>query len=207
MDYGALTTIGWISEKQGFKKEPYASHHEFVANYSVARRSFTISYYADWKKVFGSYDLMINAISRGPNNVSNFFGVGNETQFINPGKEGIEYYRNRYDLINADVRIKKQAGKNLSWNGGIAAQYYTSSLSDNQSRFLGIYNVQHPSENVFSSRFYAGIGAGMDLHSFRSDVLPSGGVHFTADIKAMKQVAGEKNLSGQLFQPLRLTCH
>jgi hypothetical protein len=191
MDFGALTTVGWLREKQGFKKEPYASLQYLTANYSTSRQSFTFRYSGDFKKVFGSYDLLVNAIALGPKNLSNFFGVGNETEFINPGKEGIEYYRSRYDLVNADVRIKKQIGRNLSWNAGVAGQYYTSSMSDNVSRYLGAYDQQNPSDNVFASRFFAGLCAGLDLQTFKADLLHSTGIHFTADIKGMKESGGE----------------
>jgi hypothetical protein len=191
MDFGALTSLGWIREKQGFRKEPYASLQQLVVNYSTGRKSFTIRYDGDFKSVLGKYDLLVNVLSLGPENVSNFFGVGNETEFINPGREGINYYRSRYDLVNADVRIRKSFVKGFSWNGGLSAQYYTSYQAANEDRFLGLYAKKNPSENVFSNRFYAGVSVGLEWQNLKRAGLYAHGFQFAADIKSMTQLNGE----------------
>src|ERR1044072_3959010 len=128
-DYGISVVGGFAFTKHGFRKEPYAFRHQLLIEYSFVRKSFLINYTADYKKVFGKNDLNINVFSRGPNNVSNFFGIGNNTYFRErDGK--ISYYRNRYDYVQGDVRISRTL-KNWTISGGPGVQFYNSKLSSN----------------------------------------------------------------------------
>jgi hypothetical protein len=199
LDQGLLYRLGILYEKQGFKKEPYAAKHEFFANYSSGRRSFLFTYSADIKKFFGKNDLGIHLLSRGPHNVSNFFGIGNETKFNNSDKNGIVYYRNRYDYINADIRIKRSVSKSFNLSGGLAAQYYTSSQSNNQNSFLNEYNAVNLNENVFRDHFYGGLVGGAEFNT-RSDVLlPSKGLNWNTEARVMKQLNEDGKTYGQVF--------
>ncbi|MBC7872366.1 MAG: hypothetical protein H7Y01_00135, partial [Ferruginibacter sp.] len=78
-----LFRVGFSNERQGFRKGPYAFYNEFMVNYSLARQTFLITYFAEFKKLVGKNDLGINLYSRGPRSISNFFGLGNETVFEN----------------------------------------------------------------------------------------------------------------------------
>jgi hypothetical protein len=190
MDQGALTTVGWIWEKQGFRKSPYASRHLLTANYSPARGSFGFRYTGDWLRVFGKYGLLVDAVSRGPHNVSNFFGIGNESDFANPDKSSLGFYRNRYDMADLDIRLKRALGKRVTITGGIAGQYYTSSAENNQDKFLHVYDQQMPAEDVFGTRYYTGFGAGLEMVQSLSPYHLARGFGFRVDIKTMKQTGG-----------------
>ncbi len=60
------------------------------------------------KKYLGINDLEIDAHLLGPNNLSNFFGIGNNTKFINKGNRKMPYYRNRYDYLTVDFKLKRK---------------------------------------------------------------------------------------------------
>lgn len=205
-DYGVSLIGGFALTKHGFRKEPYASRNELLVEYSLARHSFEITYKGDFRKAVGDNDLKINVRSRGPNNVSNFFGIGNETVFekdhIIKDEEGddkkpIEYYRNRYDLINADVRLSHTYNK-LTINGGIAGQYYTSSADNNDDKYLAAYNATNPQQNVFSNKAYAGLVAGFDYDT-RNGPRPTKGVYWTTSLTGLQQVNSGSNRYGQIF--------
>ena len=206
IDQRVFASVGWIFQKNGFRKEPYASRHSVVVGYSPFRGSFAFSYDADWRHVFGKYGLNFNLTSLGPHNLSNFFGLGNETPFPAESKNGrrILYYRNRYDLVHADLRIRRYKDQHFSWNAGFTAQYYHSSEDDNRQRFLGAYNLAHPGDKVFTNRVHAGLGAGLAYDSRRAGLLPSGGVFFSLDAKAMEQLRGERRDFASLRADLSL---
>ena len=82
IDQGIQIGLGYVIEKQGFRKSPYARKHEFWANYNSGRKSFILDYVSDFKKAIGNNDLIIHANLLGPNNLSNFFGLGNNTENI-----------------------------------------------------------------------------------------------------------------------------
>ncbi|MDB5061373.1 MAG: hypothetical protein JWP67_1216, partial [Mucilaginibacter sp.] len=99
-DYGFSLVGGFSYTKHGFRKEPYAYRHKLLVDYSFVRHSYLITYEGDYKKAIGNNDLNINIVSRGPNSVNNFFGIGNESHFADKGSREIGFYRNRYDLVN-----------------------------------------------------------------------------------------------------------
>lgn len=206
VDDRTFVSIGWAFEKHGFRKEPYASRHEIIAGYSPTRGSFAFAYDADWRHVFGKYGLNFRLVSLGPRNLFNFFGTGNETVFPTESRNGkdILFYRNRYDIVHADLRIKRYKDNVFSWSAGLTAQYYASSEEHNRNRFLSGYNLTHPGEEVFTNRVHAGLGAGLQVDTRRKGLLTPGGIFFNLDVKAMKQLRGENRSFGSLVSDLSL---
>jgi hypothetical protein len=196
LDQGLQFRVGLIDEKHGFRKEPYASKQELYGYYSTGRKSFMFTYSADIKKIFGNTDLQINIISRAPKYVSNFFGIGNETVFRKSDGKQINYYRNRYDYVNGDIRFKWNLNELFSISTGIAGQYYGSTAANNQNRFLGEYNISHPEEKVFSQRYYAGLVAGFTWSTRKHSLLPRSGIYWNVETSAMKQLNNEQNTFG-----------
>jgi hypothetical protein len=151
---------GLKAEKFGFKRNPYVYKQELKVSYTLAKQSFIITYKGDFKKVIGDNDLEINILERGPKNVNNFFGLGNQGEFVNAGTKTFDYYRNRYDYTVADVRLAHQFN-NWQISGGLIGQYYTSLAGNNGNHFFGEYNQLHPELNLFATKFYAGLIAGV----------------------------------------------
>jgi len=121
--------------------------------------------------------LVVNVLSKGPNYNSYFFGVGNNTVFVNSGDKQIEYYRNVYDDVIADVRLRHKYGK---WVGslGVIEEYYNSSQNDNQDRFLNEYNEQHPNEKVFSTQVSTGIIGSLTIDTRTKGIIPHNGIYW-----------------------------
>jgi hypothetical protein len=196
-DYGFSLVGGFSYAKHGFRKEPYAYRHQLLVDYSFVRHSYLITYEGDYKKAIGNNDLSINITSRGPNSVNNFFGIGNETQFANKGSREIGFYRNRYDLVNADIKLTHTYG-NFKVNAGVAAQYYNSEQKNNQLKFLNIYNSANPQENVFAYRYYTGLVAGTDLDTRDNPNRPTKGIYWHTTIKGLQQLNNGDDRFGQI---------
>ncbi|BAV07800.1 BamA/TamA family outer membrane protein [Filimonas lacunae] len=190
-DQGLMARVNMMLEKQGFRKTPYAQQHQLIVSYITGRQSFILQYLADFKKAIGNNDLRVNIFSRGPNNLSNFFGLGNESVFVNEGDKTINYYRNRYDVINGDVRLYHPAGRHLTFNAGVASQFYTSRERNNTHRFLNAYNAVYPAEKVFDDRLFAGLVAGAEADTRNSNFMPVRGIHWNAEITGMTQTNGD----------------
>ncbi|WP_439697593.1 hypothetical protein ACFGVS_04215 [Mucilaginibacter sp. AW1-7] len=180
-DLGISLIAGLSWEKHGFRKEPYAFRDEFLVNYNLGRQSFMLTYSADWKKAIGNNDLGINIKSLGPHNLSNFFGIGNNTVFENEGDKEISYYRNRYDFVTANVSLS-QTNNNWQFSEGIAGQYYNSSASNNANRFLNGYNQANPDQNVFGTKFYTGVVASARLDTRNKATIPTKGILWNTTI-------------------------
>jgi hypothetical protein len=197
-DIGILLIGGFSYEKHGFRDEPYSFREEFLTNYSLSRKSLLFTYVADFKNAIGNNDIRINALSRGPNNVSNFFGIGNGTPFVNEGDKKITYYRNRYDLITADVGLYHTYG-NWHLNIGVGGQFYNSQAGNNTNKFLNDYNAAHPDENVFSTKWSAGIVAGATYDTRNKGNITTSGVYWNTTLNSMKALTGSHNAYTQLL--------
>lgn len=198
LDQGFLYRAGFQYEEHKFRKEPFAEKHLFFANYATERKSFLFTYSGYFTKVLGKKDLSADIMSRGPKNVSNFFGIGNETEFNNKIEDAISYYRNRYDYLTGDIRLHKKIRKSFEVNGGLAAQYYTSTSVNNTSRFFKSFNTLHPEEKIFSNRFFTGIVAGAAIDTRDHAAMPARGLFWNTQITAMKQLNGYGKSYGQI---------
>jgi hypothetical protein len=196
-DYGLSLVAGFSYTKHGFRKEPYAYRHKLLVDYSFVRHSYLITYEGDYKKAIGNNDLSINITSRGPNSVNNFFGIGNETRFADKSSREIGFYRNRYDLVNADIKLTHTYG-NFKVNAGVATQYYNSEQKNNQFKFLNTYNSANPQENVFASRYYTGLVAGTDLDTRDNPNRPTKGIYWHTTLKGLQQLNNGDDRFGQI---------
>lgn len=205
IDQGVQVGAGWMSEKQGFRKEPYASKQEFWADYSTGRKSFIFDYTGNFKKVIGENDLRINVNFLGPNNLSNFFGIGNNSIFENTDYDDdddddlesdddierdreISYYRNRFDYLTTKIELLRALSSTWRVGVNISTAYYTSSASGNKERFLNEFNVLNPEQQVFVNKFHIGLGASFSFDTRNNSSLPTKGVYWKSDFSAQQQV-------------------
>ncbi len=192
-----ILKTGWLLVKHGFRKEPYASRQELGINYSTGRQFFRLTYDADFKKLLGNNDLLINIYSRGPHYIRNFFGIGNNTVFPDAGDRKIRYYRTRFDYTTADFRLRHVFTPSLSVNLGIRGQYYTAGADNNTSNTLALLDKQNPEEAVFGYKLFAGPVAGLEYDSRNNDVLPASGLHIVYTAFALQQLNGTQRSFAQ----------
>lgn len=201
-DEGIMPRVGLIYVKHGFRREPYSMRQALIGNYSPARRSFNFTYTADFKKAIGNNDLGIDAFFKGPNGVTNFFGIGNEAVFVNKGDQRINYYRNRYDYLTAAVRLYHPLGNHFVLNGGIGGQYYTSKASRNTDHYLAAFNTEHPEEKVFTSKYFGTLVAGLTFDTRNDTTQPSSGWLWHTNIIGAQQLGSDRRTYGQITTTL-----
>ncbi len=197
-DYGFQLTGDFIYQKQGFRKDPYAFRQALLVSYGFGNSSLLLNYAGIFKKFVGNNDLLVNVVSKGPNYTSNFFGVGNETVFVNSSEQRINYYRSVYNLVDADVRLSR-AFQRWKVSAGLTGQYYTSPSNKNTDRFLKAYDLQNPEEEVFSSQTYAGLVAGATLDTRDKGLVARKGIYWSTSVTAMRRLDADQHTFGQVF--------
>jgi hypothetical protein len=211
IDQGIQIGLGYVIEKQGFRKSPYARKHEFWANYSSGRKSFVLDYVSDFKKAIGNNDLTIHANLLGPNNLSNFFGLGNNTENIDHDfededidrEDGISYYRNRYNYLNADIKLGRNLSKHLRADAGFLLSYYTSTASGNEERFFNDYNAANPDQEIFSDKLYSGLTAGLVYDTRDNIAVPKKGIYWKTALVAQQRIDKTGDSYGAITTELR----
>ncbi|WP_345948314.1 BamA/TamA family outer membrane protein [Mucilaginibacter sp. PAMB04274] len=195
-DYGVILSLGYAYTKQGFRNDPYEWRQEVIANYAFGRKSFLIRYNGDFKNAIGNNDIIAHLTSRGPHNISNFFGVGNETSF-NPDNNGIQLFRNQYDHIYGDVRLAHTYNK-VKLSAGVTGQFYYADATENVNRYLGIYNLQNPQEQVFGTKTYAGLITGAEIDTRNNQLLTSKGVYWNTTLRGLQELSHRNQRYAQL---------
>ena len=195
-DYGVILTAGYAFTKHGFRKLPYDWRQELLVNYAFGRKSFLIRYNADFKQLIGKNDLMIHVTSRGPHNISNFFGVGNNT-FFEKDSEWINYFRNQYDYLYGDFRLAHTYGK-VKLSAGLTGQYYHAELNENDSKYLRQYNLENPGDNVFSTKTYAGLITGAEIDTRNNQMFTTKGIYWNTTVRGLQQLNQQNHRYGEL---------
>ena len=188
MDQGLRLGAGLLYEKQGFRKSPYAFRQQFWATYTTGRQSFNLNYAGDFKQAVGPYDLRIDANLLGPKNLSSFFGLGNETVFVNEDDKEMPYYRNRYDYLTAEVKLARVLSRAWQIEGGLSTEFYTSKADNNIDKFLSDFNALNPQEQVFADRTYVGLVANLVYDQRDQVVIPKKGMYWRTALSFNQEV-------------------
>lgn len=198
-DDGVWLGAGVQYTKYGFRKEPYAQRHRLLIGHALATEASNVKYYGHFVNVIGKNDVKINFDARAPDNVSNFFGAGNETQFVKTDENPITYYRTRYNLITAQVKLEHTFARTFKVYGGLIAQYYSTDSMENLGRYINVYDAANPDENVFTKKIFLGLIGGFQLDTRNSDFMPIRGVFWNTFLTGMQQL-DEKNQNFGRFE-------
>jgi len=188
-----------MKETQGFRKSPYAQKHEFAGSYSTGRQSWAFRYAADFKHLIGKNDLNLEVNSLGPRHVSNFFGLGNNSVYEQGNDQNISYYRNRYDYLTADLRLRRHLSDSLKAEVGLSSEYYASKSSNNLDKFFHSYNIRFPEDAIYQERFFAGLSAGFTFDTRPNMLNPYKGAYWKTQLTAKTQMNGSSRSYGRVF--------
>lgn len=179
-DDGLFLGGGVLYRKNGFRKEPFAQQHRFVANHAFATDAFNFNYDGILTDLIGKADLRLDADIQAPNYVYNFFGLGNQTVFDK--SKGISYYRTRFENIALGVFLEHKVG-NMRLYYGPAVE--SIEVEENQGRFVSEYASRLPDgQNLFERRWYAGLKAGFLIDNRDDRVVPSRGIYWRTELRA-----------------------
>jgi hypothetical protein len=178
LDDGFLLGGGVKIIRQGFRKVPYASTQQISLAHSFSTSAFRIRYKGEWLQAVGKADITVQANIFAPNNTRNFFGRGNETQFIKIG-DYKKFYRTRYNLYQASPSLRWHLGKFTTFSAGPSIQYYHSDSSENKGRFINneLLIRSYDSNTVHSDKVHGGVILNLSRDKRDNIILPTKG-HF-----------------------------
>ncbi|MEO6722288.1 MAG: BamA/TamA family outer membrane protein, partial [Ferruginibacter sp.] len=183
-DDGLILGAGIRLIRQGFRKSPYASTHQFNLSHAFLTKAFRSRISSEWLKVAGGADLLFNANIFAPDNTQNFFGRGNETVFNKVGNFR-RYYRSVFTILQADPALRWRSGLKNSFTIGPSVQYYHYDIEDNKNRFIsntGLINT-YDSATIANDKTHLGIVVNY-IHDSRNHLLlPNAGSLFSLKIK------------------------
>lgn len=185
-DDGLLAGAGFIFKKYKFRREPFASEHKLNALFAITQKGMQVKYNGTFHQVIGKTGILVNAKLNNPG-INNFFGIGNETQIIQPKK----YYLARYKTAEAEVLFNtKQEDKVLSFIYGPTIYHYWNRNINNQNLVLeNPKNIGLDSSDVFTKHTYAGAKVGVIVDNINNALVPNSGINWNTFLTYEKGIS------------------
>lgn len=209
LDDGIIFGLGFQHTHQGFRKEPFASRHQFTAAHSFSTRAYRIRYQGLWTDVWKKADFYLSIHAKAPDNTQNYFGRGNETKY-DKNIESIRFYRTRFAIYQVDPGWKWDNEKRLQFSTGPSLQWYRYDADENTGRFIdgpgriGTYD----SATVDRAKWHAGWTADLILDQRNHPILPTWGSYLDINLRAYQAISafarpyGQANISIALYRSL-----
>lgn len=185
VDDGFLIGAGFTRVNHGFRPDPYATKHTFLATYST-NEFFKLNYAGEYNHLFGRRkDLTLNTRYFSDGYVSNFFGLGNDS--AGQPEEGeieglddddiLEYNRaRRRELaINPMIRFRGQRSRR---SFSIGPFYESYDLDDEVPDFALINNSEGIPARIFDSQPFAGLRARLSSNNVAVPLLADSGIKY-----------------------------
>ena len=205
VDDGVFVGYQLEVHKQGFRKDPYAARHLIKGVMAVGTKSYNFVYEGDYTKAVGNSDLLVRANIKAPTNVTNFFGLGNETVFDKSKPGGIQYYRARYDKADFAALLSRQLQSWMKFGYGVSFQFYRLEEDQNQGKLVSNPDAAGmDSANYYERKAFLGPYVGLQINSKNSKVLPTRGFVLDAGVRNLLGVNKISNNLTQVHTDLRL---
>jgi UDP-2,3-diacylglucosamine pyrophosphatase LpxH len=185
-DDGISLGAGIKLVRHGFRKSP-AAVYELSGKHSLSTRAFHFKAAATFNQFIGKTALHLFADIRSPNNTTNFFGYGNNSVFVNPGKTTFRFHRARYNLSELGIMLQSRAGSSMALQYGAGYQFYSMDADDNANRYIlqtgsnGLAN-----ENIFQKKNYLTSRIAFTIDNRKNKQLPARGIYWTTGLQASK---------------------
>jgi hypothetical protein len=202
-DDGVFLGVSVKNTRHGFRKDPYKIIHFFRANKALATGAYLFKYRLDATDVIGKTDIVAEADIKAPDNVQNFFGIGNETVFENEGPKKIAYYRSRYNLLQGFALLRSHTSSGLALLTGPVFQHYWMNRTDNKGRFISEPDLAGvDTGSLYKPKSYFGWQFEANIDTRENDLMPSHGVLWRNTARVLKGVNKYANDFAQLSTDL-----
>ncbi|MBS1663141.1 MAG: BamA/TamA family outer membrane protein [Bacteroidetes bacterium] len=202
-DDGVFLGVMFRYVTQGFHKDPYKQLHSLSLLHALSTKAYAFKYNFEAIHAIGTTDLLFDADVRAPENTINFFGLGNETFYDKSAKDGIRYYRARFNSYDVDLLIRKRWGPAFSFALGPVFQYFTLDSADNKGRFITqtAQNGLNPAE-LYSSKAFAGGRASLVIDNRNDKIFTSRGMYWETRFSSLGNLNDNSHAYSQLNSDL-----
>ncbi len=202
VDDGFIIGTGFKYIKQeGFRKFPYVSSQQLLAGYSFSSGAYRIRYTGEWIQSINKMDFILHAVANAPNNTVNFFGRGNETDFIKVDDDKT-YNRTRFSTYQLDPSFRRKINKNAAFSAGPSLYYYSFSKDDNEGRFINNISQigSYDSSTIEKDKWHLGATFSYARDTRNNKIVPQWGSRFNIQLRVYKGL-GQYSKSFAQFIP------
>ena len=153
----------------GFRKTPFATSHTIKANFAAKTLAFNVVYNGHYVDALGPWDVLFDAAYLSPDNIRNFYGLGNDTENTVGDRE---FYQARLTQVRLAPSVYKELEQGVTLRIGPTLQL--TEVDEASDRF-----VNQPqagiSENTFDLQTFGGVDAEIVLDTRDSGLNPKQG--------------------------------
>lgn len=158
-DDGFILGLGFRHvQNDGFRKTPYSGLQQLMVTHSFSSKAYSINYRGEWMQAIGRADITVQAVAHAPNNTINFFGQGNETDYVKEGNYKA-HYRARFNTYIATPALRWHFGKGTTLSAGPSFEYYHFDKDDNAGRSITNTSLIHSYDSLTTDqdKWHAGL--------------------------------------------------
>jgi hypothetical protein len=173
-DDGLFVGGGMQITRHGFRRTPFARQQSLKANFAARTQAYNLLYEGHFTEALGPWALGLEAEIRSPNNIRNFYGLGNETDNTEAKREFYEA-RLRQTRVAPTLR-REQPGSYAFYLG---PTFEITRVREDASRFIP---EPQPglSPTTFDDQYLGGLAAGLMLEAVDHPANPRQGVRWNA---------------------------
>ena len=185
VDDGVFFGAGFTKTIHGWKPDPYATRHTFLATYST-NEFYKLRYDGEFNNLFGrKTDLTLNTHYYSPGYVANFFGIGNEG--LGQPEEGeiegladddiLEYNRARRQEVNIAPMVRFRGRRNRQ-SFSVGPFFRSYDLNDETADFALVRQTELIPDRVFQAQRFAGLHAKYSFNNLAVPLIADNGIKF-----------------------------
>ena len=189
--------------KQGFRKSPYKTMHQFNISHSLATNAFNFRYNSEYIGVLGKTgDLLTDFDIKAPDNTTNFFGYGDNSVYdkSKPGK--FRYYRARYNLSDYSLLVRKRFSEKVMIALGPTYEFYKLDSSDNAGKNIVTTIPGVNKTTLFAKQSYFGGKLSIVADTRDNKVIPQKGIYWQTTYRYLSGLNDQSNSLSQLNSEL-----
>ena len=166
-------------------KLPFASQQKLAVHYSLSQKAFSVWYNGLFPKLLGKLDMDLEG---GYDAVRwiNFFGLGNETEATNKGRD---FYQLRYKTGEGSLGIGKLLGRNRMRLSGFVQ---SETIISDSGRFVS-KTITPVDPAIYTTKNYAGAELLYTYYDANDPVIPTKGFAFTGVARYSQNLGLQKN--------------
>lgn len=190
LDDGFLLGLAGQYIRYGFKKAPYASRHQYYAQYALSTSGLQGGYQGEFIDVIGKWELSFQAKAQAPLYAINYYGDGNET--IDPSQsEGdtdddlLDFNRVRQRLVSIFPAITRRMNDQSTFS--IGPSFESIRIDRTEGRYIDQIGDRFDPE-LFDGLEFLGLRMVFDYKNTDKLALPTRGIGLYTDLGWKQQL-------------------
>ena len=161
---GIKVKAGVVLTPQPWRKKQYQIVHSLHAFYGFLRQSFNVGYVGRYGYTFGKWDLIVKGRMDNPA-VENFYGLGNNTEVDNSGRN---FYRTESSRVYAGIGVDRNI--NDMHRVEMTMVYQSVKYKEMPGHFIS--NGVHMDPSIYDRKHFAGIEANYIYDRTKGNICP-----------------------------------